>query len=695
MKSHRLPLEVAPRAILALGEDLVRDDRAALEELVKNAYDADARNVRVVFEVVAGHTCAIRIVDDGSGMSLADIKSKWLVVATPNKLEKNQSAGGRILAGQKGIGRLSAARLGSTLEMATRTLNGQALLLTLDWNDLERVQKLSDFLVNIDEDARGVAALGVGASGTTIRISNLRREWAVEEATGSDLDDIEQALSRTINPFAPQTGVRLTLAVESDDQVERELGPPDFIEHPNYLFKGHVFSDGTVRAEYNYSRTPRHRTILMPSVKYPGPLSVKACGPFSFEIRAWDRDQAILIDTATRAGLDIEVKDIRKVLNEANGLFVYRDNILAYPKRADDRDWLGLEARRVDNPSQRLGMSHIVAAAFVSRNTNQELKDKSDREGLVDNVALRQFRTALEGLLGTLETERALDKPPMGKAKTAHAEIQIDTLAGVAKNLRQGTVEPKEVASLIEDEAERLKLARDVLKTRLAVLGRLAAVGQLAGVLVHEISHNLPVLGESLKRLATTPAIGTPTASAMLQAAHNAVRSIQRVVQRFTPFFIGGIRTRLKVSDLAAVVDAAVQTRAKAIAESSVQVRTAVPDGLSMRIDAGDALAVVANLLDNALYWCTLGKKPHAISLRAKRDDLGIRLAVADSGPGIDDEVLSRVFDAGFTTRAGGMGLGLSIAKDVLDAHGGRIEAEGTSALGGAKLVVHFPPEPK
>src|SRR2546425_1002337 len=107
MMETELHLEVAPRAILALGEDLVRDERAALEELVKNAYDADARSVRVIFEVSpSGEATAIRVTDDGSGMTLTDVQEKWLVVATPNKLVATRSKGGRVVTGEKGIGRL-------------------------------------------------------------------------------------------------------------------------------------------------------------------------------------------------------------------------------------------------------------------------------------------------------------------------------------------------------------------------------------------------------------------------------------------------------------------------------------------------------------------------------------------------------------------------------------------------------------
>src|SRR5437879_467082 len=117
MNERELHFEVAPRAVLELGQELVRDERAALEELVKNGYDADARNVRVIFETVAdGDVKAIRVADDGTGMTLVEVEENWLVVATPSKLKMPVSLMGRVRTGEKGIGRLSTARLGSALE---------------------------------------------------------------------------------------------------------------------------------------------------------------------------------------------------------------------------------------------------------------------------------------------------------------------------------------------------------------------------------------------------------------------------------------------------------------------------------------------------------------------------------------------------------------------------------------------------
>jgi signal transduction histidine kinase len=96
---------------------------------------------------------------------------------------------------------------------------------------------------------------------------------------------------------------------------------------------------------------------------------------------------------------------------------------------------------------------------------------------------------------------------------------------------------------------------------------------------------------------------------------------------------------------------------------------------------------VLIGLLANAAEAVPPGG---AIALEACAADGTVQLTVADSGPGIAPELRTRVFEPFFTTRPRGTGLGLAIARQIVEAHGGRIEA-GAAASGGARFVITLP----
>ena len=157
----------------------------------------------------------------------------------------------------------------------------------------------------------------------------------------------------------------------------------------------------------------------------------------------------------------------------------------------------------------------------------------------------------------------------------------------------------------------------------------------------------------------------------------------------------GKLRVEPRPMDLAAVVEAAVQSVRAAALAKSIALRTSVPagrfviDGDPDRIDQ-----VVANLLSNALKFTPAGG---AIDVRLERDGAHARLTVTDSGVGIAPDVLPHVFDRfrqadSSTTRLhGGLGLGLALVRYLVEAHGGSVRAESPGIGGGASFVIALP----
>ena len=128
-RAKRVALRFHARALAALGRDLVTDDVVAVMELVKNAYDAGATCVDIRIRWTGKGEDAsetegesyIEIEDDGHGMDLATIRDVWCVIGTPFRRDSTVTkvrGRSRAVTGEKGLGRLSAARLGKRLRLA-------------------------------------------------------------------------------------------------------------------------------------------------------------------------------------------------------------------------------------------------------------------------------------------------------------------------------------------------------------------------------------------------------------------------------------------------------------------------------------------------------------------------------------------------------------------------------------------------
>lgn len=131
------------RTIDHLGREQIADCPTAISELWKNAYDAYARKVSL--NIFDGDLPVSTLVDDGHGMSVADVRNKWLTVGTESKAtgaeideaDRNGLKKIRVKQGQKGIGRLSCAALGSLMLLVSKKKEHQFVACLLDWRLFE------------------------------------------------------------------------------------------------------------------------------------------------------------------------------------------------------------------------------------------------------------------------------------------------------------------------------------------------------------------------------------------------------------------------------------------------------------------------------------------------------------------------------------------------------------------------------
>ena len=195
-----------------IGKDLIINDEVAIFELVKNAYDAHATRVDITFE-----KDKIIIQDNGKGMDLHDIESKWLFVAYSAKKDNTEDEElkkdnryqdyrdkinlKRGFAGAKGIGRFSCDRLGSKLKLISRKVSSSDFhQLNVDWDDFEQDAK-NDFInIQVKYSSPNSISHDDFQQGVILEISHLHSTWDNDK-----IKSLKRSLGKLINPFEVNT----------------------------------------------------------------------------------------------------------------------------------------------------------------------------------------------------------------------------------------------------------------------------------------------------------------------------------------------------------------------------------------------------------------------------------------------------------------------------------------------------------
>ena len=711
-RAERVALRFHARALAALGRDLVTDDVVAVMELVKNAYDAGATRVDIRIqgkgqgadELKLGDDAYIEIEDNGHGMDLATIRDVWCVVGTPHRRDSAVTTVGgrsRAVTGEKGLGRLSAARLGRRLRVVTRASGQPALEFSVDWAALQEAEDLEAGFDVVELSGEVLS----GEPGTNVRIDALSSEWSEEK-----IDDLRDNLARLVSPFAKVENFALRLEVHGSGAASdvREITAPTFMSEPKYAIRGSVNLQGSIRAEYRYRPldgvNPRNRELVEDwAATLDGfPARVKAelskrkpaCGPFEFEIRAWDLTRNDTRDIAEH--FDETRKRIRSAIRSQRGLSVYRDDVLVLPKSDAARDWLGLDIRRVSRVGPRLSTSQVVGYVRVTRADNPEIVDTSDREGIASNPATTAFRHLILRIVAMLEVERNTDRiqgRDQGTAADLFAGLSAAPLVDKLEELRDEGGDLGAAVELAKDHDEGLGRTRAAIERRFGYYNRLAVVGTIALLVIHEVRNGTAVIGRGLRKARDlAKSVHHAATRQAVSLARESVTALEGLADRFAPLASRGYRPGRRTSIAEESIDRCIVMRGRDIRSARVSVER--PEGrTSVRVDPGEMDAIIINLLENALYWLKRNETGRRLRFRLAPGPTSGRVTVAidDSGPGIPEEDRERVFWPGITHKPQGIGMGLTVAQQLVHGHGGKIKAVAPGKLGGATIEFDLP----
>ena len=327
-------------------------------------------------------------------------------------------------------------------------------------------------------------------------------------------------------------------------------------------------------------------------------------------------------------------------------------------------------------------MAHqLLRTIFPAPRTEIEAALERDGEWVGD---LRQ--TARDGRQLVVTAHKVLQRAPDGRP------------VAVLEALTDVTTQRRAEVALAESKARLQELQQEFLH-----VSRLSEAGAMASALAHELNQPLAAATAALKAaqrlLGATPPAGDPEAAAdigeaMGLAASQTLRAGQ-IVRRLREFVSRGGETEKAIEDLPRLAREASALALVGARESGIAVSFRFAPALPpVLVDRIQIQQVLFNLMRNAVQ--AVGERTGGREVEVSAEAVGtgtVEISVADTGPGLAPEAAERLFEPFVSTKPGGMGVGLSICRTIVEAHGGRLWAEQRPG-GGAVFRFTLPTAP-
>ncbi len=271
---------------------------------------------------------------------------------------------------------------------------------------------------------------------------------------------------------------------------------------------------------------------------------------------------------------------------------------------------------------------------------------------------------------------------------TQKLNLSQDDLAVILESYSQAAERLKESHDGLQLEVRRLREELASKNRQLERRKRLAALGEMAAGLAHEIRN--PLGGIQLyANLLRRDLAGKPELVGIVDKMVTGIKSLDALVTDVLAL-THTVQPKFTSADVAAVVGSAVELVGPQVDEKQSRIICQAPASLPAVCDPNMLHRAVLNLLRNAVEAAGTGGQVF-VDLGTKGED--VFLQIADTGPGIDPAIADKIFNPFFTTKDTGTGLGLSIVHRIIEAHEGSIRVS-KAQVGGALFTVKMPLQP-
>lgn len=680
-----IPVRFKPRArlLLQLGDQLIKNESIALVELVKNSYDADANIVNIYMENVDDPENGIIIIeDDGYGMSPEVVENVWLEPGSDFKTQKIKKLEvspkyERLPIGEKGIGRFGVHKLGNVIEMTTKSENQQEVFVKIDWSDFEDYKYLEDVPIKIITRDKPLIFKN-GKTGTNILISNLRKKWERGIAR-----EVKRSITALASPFEQNDSFKPSFGIlDKPGWFEGLLNWKDVKEYSLFRFKVILEGDSITSFKYDFtpwatmtklfSRTITEEDSIIDTFKtikflegdkdgQINDLSEHEIGKVTFEGYVFDRDSFVMkLGVSDKLGF-------KKYLDTNGGVKVFRDKLRVYDYGEPENDWLGLDLRRVNQPAKRISKNILLGSISIDRKDSAELVEKTNREGFIENKAYESFRNSILHSIEIIETLRYQDKLKVREkyGPTPKSAPVMSTLTEAKKyvedKVKETPVQQQIIKYFNKIESDYKTISENLLKA--------AGAGLSMSVVVHEVEKIIYEVEKVLKS----------------EKASERVLGLVKHLSSLIDGYAEIIRKSSQTSEnIVSIIDQSLFNTEYRLNSHKIELVKEYKNykgHQKIKIARNLLIGSVMNIVDNSIYWLdqrgfkanekkeTYQKK---IYINIIEEEAYINLLIADNGTGFiipTDDIVEPFLSA----KPGGMGLGLHIANEIMEAQNGRL----------------------
>lgn len=688
-----------------LGRELVAKQETALAELVKNAYDADATKVTLTFRDAYEALGTLEIADNGHGMTRDDLISAFMRLSTDEKLRNPTSPMyGRDRAGEKGIGRFAAERLGRKLILTTRPYRAnKALRVVIDWDQFAAGREISSVGNTIREVEPEFT------KGTTLVIEDLRDGWS-----DASIRQAWRFIASLQTPFPlmcvkgmrkKDPGFKAWFYREDAEMDEKEAlaDPKEFFK--NAIAKIDMKIDKNGNAKWS--------------------LTSKRYGNLKSRPIGFDREKPKPLLTARNVEAQVYYYirrsdfypwgvwgPLNEILRNQGGVRLYRNGYRVLPYGEPGDDWLGLDAeyRSRSIILSPIGNNNWLGYITVSDPTGDLFQETSSREGLIENSAYNELvevlsRSLLSAALhidNARETERAKRQTKIIEKRKekyfrdgfAHAKAQVDDLVSVpdeeGKQEGRRRASANELKTTIDDLKREYEEKLQIFANENAMLRILASMGLTIAQFTHEYGARAGAMKNDLEVVLNAASLRGASKEAATRL-HEHFGDVEGFSEYFITTLRQNINRAVRPIELYTFADEFVKQMRPLFGDRVTTVDVPEPDEapvLTTAMHPSEWSSILMNFTTNSRKAIDLNNTENGkISIQTGFiDDDTVFLTFADNGIGILDEIQDRIFEPFFTATSAassqskdevrllGTGLGLKIVHDIVQGVRGHVE---------------------